>query len=286
MTRDAGNKWEYHHAYGTILNAVDGLTGKNPVVVPFIPANDPNVVAIVAAISIRDKSGAGNLNATLYDYDEGFAGGTYTSGVQDRGGLIAPIVVFTGGAANNEIKWASSEAGANVDISVWCLGWYTRETASSPQLPPLPEPSGVISSAWGNALNDLIGKKERFVSFGPETDYFNVLNAVDGKEAIQLLTLPAPFPQNDPNVVAAELLIMIRDSNGSQNLILYIHNYDETVAGFTYTDGVQDRGGTGGPHRVAVGGTNNAQVKWHSSEDTADLIDVWVYVTGYWTRED
>lgn len=284
LTERVGERWEFVPAGYTSLGTLDGNTGKVRVAIPSIPANDPDIVAVSCSLRMTDAAGAANLTMSLYDGDEAglLAGTVYTSGVEGRGGLAGPLIVLVGGAANNEIVWTSSEAGANVDCTIWVLGYWKRQKVDSPNLPPQPAPSTVISSAWGNALADLAGTKLRFVPCAQAT----VLNAVDGVASPgAVVELPDPFPANDPTVVAASISVMIRDSNGAQNLIVYALHFDGITAGFAYSDGVMDRGGTCGPFYVKVGGTNGRQVKWHSSTDSPDLIDVWMYLHGWYVRE-
>lgn len=285
LTKWAGEKWEYipvPGASGYLIYNGDGIgTARNRIVIPQIPANDPDIVAVSVQTRILDRSGAANLNVVIRDGDAGelIAGVSYTSGVEAKGGMTGPFIVLVGGPANNEIIHTTSEGGANVGETIWCLGYWKRQKADSPNLPPLPVESGVISSAWGNALNDLTEKKLRFV----DLPLLTALNGVDGVlspgAALELTNLPL----NDPNVIAAKISIMLRDNNGTGNLMMQASHFDGTLAGTAYTEGVQSKGGSNGPFYVKVGGTNNRQIKWHTSE-AGSAVDCYLYCHGYWTK--
>lgn len=146
--------------------------------------------------------------------------------------------------------------------------------------PAYPVPGDPISSAWGTQVIDYIGEKWRYVP-APTYNPLNLVNGSTAKVALELTNLPA----NDPSVVAAEVGIVARDPSGTANMQMFVHDFaTEVEAGRSYTTGVAARGGGGGNFRVLVGGTNNRQIKWSSSQG-GTAIQVSLFCYGYWVRE-
>jgi len=146
--------------------------------------------------------------------------------------------------------------------------------------PTYPIPGDPISSAWGTEMIDYAGEKWRYVS----TPVFTGLNDVDGQTALQSLEL-TNLPANDPNVVAAEVAIMVRLNTGTTSQSMSLYDYlTGNEAGRSYVSGTTSRGGYSGNFKVGVGGVNNRQIKWNASQ-AGSGIDCWLYCYGYWVRE-
>jgi hypothetical protein len=96
-----------------------------------IPANDPNIVAVMAYGMVRDYAtgggvaGGANVALTLANYDGTTASVTYTSGIGQRGGAGPAVPVMVGGVNNRQIKWASSAASNQGTSWVYVTGYWT-----------------------------------------------------------------------------------------------------------------------------------------------------------------
>lgn len=113
-----------------IVNGVDGQTVSQVAECTNIPANDPRIKYAIVSAMVRDNNGTGSQALYIKHYDDdGTAGLAYSSGVQSRGGFNGPFIVRVGGVNNRQIRWACSEAGAAVDIYVYCSGYYVEDAA-------------------------------------------------------------------------------------------------------------------------------------------------------------
>lgn len=113
-----------------IVNGVDGQTVSQVAECTNLPANDPRVKYAVISAMVRDNNGTGSQALYIKHYDDdGTAGLAYSSGVQSRGGANGPFIVRVGGVNNRQIRWACSEAGAAVDIYVYCSGYFIEDAA-------------------------------------------------------------------------------------------------------------------------------------------------------------
>lgn len=287
LTEQAGGHWEFIAVGFTgIANAVDGSVA-TLIEATNIPANDPDIVAVSVSLMIRDVDSGGNFNIAAYDFNPANptvqgtqAGLSYTEGIANRGGNAGPFIVFVGGVNNRQFWWASSDTTSGVDCWVWVNGYYKAAKPGAASLPVAPEPGEPISSAWAIDLIETAARKLRHVSVANTP----VANGIDGQTVMQVLEL-TNLPANDPTIKYAEVAAMIRDNNGTGSQVIYLCHYDdESIAGPAYSSGMQNRGGENGPFVVRVGGVNNRQIKWYSSEGGTG-VDVWIYCGGYYVEE-
>jgi hypothetical protein len=142
--------------------------------------------------------------------------------------------------------------------------------------PAIPAAGDEVLASWAGDVIDFIGAGWRYVPIERAT----LLNSATGLTAEQTLEVTA-IPANDPNVVAAEIHIMVRNSSESTTTMTVRHfSGGDALAG--YSSGYTGRGGSSDTGPVLVGGVNNRQIKWLAGHTTAT---VWMYCAGYWVRE-
>lgn len=276
--------WGFVPHYANLLSDVAGTTTRTVVPITTLPA-DPDIVAVSVIGMIRDDSGGDNINLTLYDADAGGVDGAqgasiYSSGVANRGGCSGPFILLLP-EGKREVEWNASASGCS--IWLWVVGYWRKTTgAGSLILPPKPTPGVPISTAWARDIIDSTGRRMGRPT-NADIDLGAILNGVDGQDVTQETEITT-FPAGMPTPQYAMLSGMIRDTNGTSSLYLYLLHPDDTIAGIIYTDGVQNRGGGGGPYMVKLGGPNGKSFRWRVAE-AGTGVDVWVYVHGAMYQE-
>lgn len=145
-------------------------------------------------------------------------------------------------------------------------------------LPAYPVSGETVETAWGVDLIDTIGERVYFVP-NPVAAWSLDSSAENGTAKHHELT---HLPANDPDIVAAECSLLIRDSNVSGALRHYEATPATSTPGavFRYNTGTTARGGSSGSGFVRVGGVNNRQIVYSAS----DGADFWIRCHGWWKR--
>lgn len=145
-------------------------------------------------------------------------------------------------------------------------------------LPAYPVSGETVLTEWGTDLIDTIGERVYFVR-NPVVGWSLDSSAENGVIKYHELT---HLPANDPDIVAAECSVLIRDTNVSMALRHYQPDLTGAVpAGvFRYNTGTNARGGTSGSGFLRVGGVNNRQIAYSASDGS----DAWIRCHGWWKR--
>lgn len=106
-----------------------------------------------------------------------------------------------------------------------------------------------------------------------------VVNGVAGQTTTQTTAELTDIPVN--GAVYGEFVFGIRHSVAGANEFATIMDYDGTTAAFGYNSGSASRGGWHTGVMVKLGGTNNRQIKWKTSDTTN--VTFFLYLVGYWT---
>jgi hypothetical protein len=107
-----------------------------------------------------------------------------------------------------------------------------------------------------------------------------IVEAVNGQTAVQTVSAGTYVPTD---AYAVQLAVIIRRTGDTDNVALTVMHYDGTIAGVAYSSGVANRGGSGNIGPVVLGGINNRQFKWATTDAGSDN-DVYIYIVGYWTK--